>query len=175
MNATIRIALTGLFLGLAGAVCGQEAASPRALKSQLASGDGFGARVTVNESPELASVLDRSDALGGPGVRVYRITIFSDNSQNGRERAAEAMSRFQSAFPGIPVDRSYENPDWKVSAGYCLTPDEAAALFGQVKKLFPGAIPRETVFSVYELRNAQAEAKAATEMPLETPSETPQE
>ncbi len=168
MKTTIRIALLGTFLGLTtGTVYGQQAVSPGALKSQMAYTDGFGARVIVDESPELDLLFDRTTDNGGR-IQVYRITIFSDNSQAGRERAAEAMSRFRSAFPGIPVNRSYESPDWKVIAGYCLTPDEAASLFGQVKTLFPSAILRETVVPVSELRAARNEAEMQAEMPAET-------
>jgi hypothetical protein len=171
---TIRIAfMICVLLSLTGTARGQGAPSPGALKSQLAYGDGYGARVIVDESPELTALLDRFTETGGQQVRVYRITIFSNNAQTGREQAAAAMSRFQSAFPGIPVERSYDNPNWKVFAGYCLTQDEAVALYGQVVALFGSATLSETTIPVSQLRLSRAQAQIEAGEPED--GTTPQE
>ncbi|MCD8072325.1 MAG: hypothetical protein LUE10_03975, partial [Alistipes sp.] len=58
-----------------------------------------------------------------------------------RANAYSAKARFENSFPGIPVDIKYDNPDWKVTAGYCLTNEEAIILLGRIKRQFPKAFP----------------------------------
>jgi len=159
----IRLTLTCLLLCLSGAVRAQSTETDR-----ITAPGGSGGRITIERSAELQALLDGAGQHASQ-VRLYRIVIYSDNVQSGRERAAAAMSRFRSAFPGVPVTRSYKSPYWEVTAGYCLTQDEAIALFGQVRTLFNSATLRETVVPLGELRGALAEA--ASQVPFEEQEE----
>ena len=153
----IYITLSLAFLCLTGNTYAQSmASSPGELKAQLSQSDGgTGSRVTVTESPELAQILNRTERNTGE-IEVFRINIFSDNTQQGREKARQALNRFESAFPGVPARQFYVNPDWKVEVGNCLTQDEAAKLFGQVKALFSSAIVRTVRIPFSEFQRASS-------------------
>lgn len=102
-----------------------------------------GAKVNVNASASLSGMLNRPKSIDGKMVEGYRVYIFLDNSQNAREKGQQSMSKFRAAFPDIPVEISYENPYWKVSAGNCLSKDEAMIVFGRVKSQFTSAYIRK--------------------------------
>lgn len=170
---TIRLVLICALLCVSGAARAQSTETDR-----ITAPDSYGGgRITIERSPELQALLDGGGQQARQ-VRLYRVVIYSDNVQSGRERAAGAMSRFRSAFPGVPVTRSYKSPYWEVAAGYCLTQDEAIALFGQVRTLFGSATLRETVVPLAELRAARAEAgrelpTASDETGVEPPTDRP--
>ncbi len=69
----------------------------------------------------------------------YRIGIFFDNGQEARQKATEAKVLFTANFPTQPVYMVYESPYYKVSAGNCLTEEEAIMLFERIRKVFPNA------------------------------------
>ena len=46
---------------------------------------------------------------------------------------------FEEAFPEVKVYLSYENPYFKVSAGNCVTSEEAIVLLGKIRTRFPEA------------------------------------
>ena len=72
-------------------------------------------------------------------IRGYRVRIFFDNGQHARAQANEIIERFKESFPEIPVTMSYENPYFKVTAGNCLSSEEAIILWGRVKSMFDKA------------------------------------
>ena len=53
--------------------------------------------------------------------------------------ALAAKQTFETAFPDIPVYLVYENPYFKVSAGNCVTSEEAIVLLGKIRSQFPEA------------------------------------
>ena len=69
----------------------------------------------------------------------YRIGIFFDNGAEARANALAAKQTFETAFPDIPVYLVYENPYFKVSAGNCVTSEEAIVLLGKIRSQFPEA------------------------------------
>ena len=69
----------------------------------------------------------------------YRIGIFFDNGAEARANALAAKQTFRTAFPDIPVYLVYENPYFKVSAGNCVTSEEAIVLLGKIRSQFPEA------------------------------------
>ena len=102
-------------------------------------------QVIVNEHGD-ATVAVRSTQVHPTGekVRGYRVRIFFDNSQNARSLAQDVKKRFEEAFPDIPAYMVYENPNFKVSVGNCLTKEEAIILEAKVKPAF------ETAFLIVE-------------------------
>ena len=69
----------------------------------------------------------------------YRIGIFFDNGAEPGQCVA-AKQTFETAFPDIPVYLVYENPYFKVSAGNCVTSEEAIVLLGKIRSQFPELI-----------------------------------
>ncbi|MCC8034407.1 MAG: hypothetical protein LIO77_00535 [Rikenellaceae bacterium] len=133
------LALAAFFLA-AGSLASQDVGS---VLRRLAAADGpGGASITVTEKGEAASIVRMASSARRSGkVNGYRIRIFFDNKQTARASAYSAKARFENLFPGIPVDIKYDNPDWKVTAGYCLTNEEAIILLGRIKRQFPKAFP----------------------------------
>ncbi len=71
-------------------------------------------------------------------VMGYRVGFFFDNSQEARENATKAKEKFEQHF-SVPVYMVYDSPYYKVSAGDCLTEDEALVLFEHIRPIFPNA------------------------------------
>ena len=70
----------------------------------------------------------------------YRVRIFFDNKQDSRGASEAAMGRFQTAYPGYGVYRSFASPFFKVTAGDFRTKSEAMQMLQTVKADFPTAI-----------------------------------
>ncbi len=100
-----------------------------------------GSTVRIIEHGDAASVLARSLRPAEGGVPGYRIRIFFDNGQNARTEAVDAVARFRSAYPDVPVYMSYENPYFMVTAGNCMNIEEALILWGRIKNTFVKAYP----------------------------------
>ena len=111
-----------------------------------------GATVVVNEQGDASSaVASATTQTQRSNVRGFRVGIFYDNSQDARERAAEAEQLFRASFPSIPVYKDYRNPYFIVTVGNCLTQEESTILWGRVKNLFPKAHISRTEFPITEL------------------------
>ena len=83
--------------------------------------------------------LGRISSLGHPTeVMGYRVGFFFDNSQSARKNAKEAKDKFEQHFD-VPVYMVYDSPYYKVSAGDCLSEDEALVLFERIRPIFPNA------------------------------------
>lgn len=97
-----------------------------------------GARVVAREdSPSRRAT--SFDAPRQERVAGFRVCIFVDNSQSARSAATATQSQVVELFPSVPVYVSYPNPDWKVTAGDCLTRAEATVLLGRLRPVFPKA------------------------------------
>lgn len=97
-----------------------------------------GARVTAAEYGDAAEAVARAER--NPTrltFRGYRICIFLDNGQNARAEAMRAKTLFEETFPDTKVYLAYDNPYWRVTAGNCLTAEEAILLRGKVLSTFP--------------------------------------
>lgn len=78
------------------------------------------------------------------GIIGYRILIFKDGSQNSKEKAFEAKSRFLTNFRGYDVYYIYEQPESKLFVGDFRTKSDANKLKVEVEKFFRNAIVIET-------------------------------
>ncbi len=138
MKRLLTLFLGALWLLLAGSF-DASAQTIDAFRQRLASSEG-GATVEVVEHDGAATVVAQADR-GGERLRIngYRIGIFFDNKAGARERAMEARNTFSEAFPDVKVYMVYENPYFKVTAGNCLTSEEAIVLMGRIRTLFPEA------------------------------------
>ncbi|MBR5136234.1 MAG: hypothetical protein IKU92_04220 [Rikenellaceae bacterium] len=111
-----------------------------------------GATVVVKEQGDASLAVESATTqTQRSNVRGYRVGIFYDNSQDARERAAEAEQLFRASFPSIPVYKDYRNPYFIVTVGNCLTQEEATILWGRVKNIFPKAHISRTEFPIAEL------------------------
>lgn len=119
-------------------------------------------QLKVQKSESAEKALTQIDNIRQPStVMGYRIGIFFDNGQDARGKANEAKGLFTSNFPTQPVYMVYESPYYKVSAGNCLTEEEAIMLFENIRKVFPNAfVMREKMdlsdFTQIELPEAPA-------------------
>ena len=122
------------------------------LKVALGGIEGEG-KVKIAESEVLSKILKREIIRDGSlQIAISRISIFFDNSQNARAGAVETLEKFKELFPEIPASMTHENPYFKVSAGFCISNEEALILLNRLRKEFPKAfIVRERV-SVDELK-----------------------
>lgn len=87
------------------------------------------------------------------GMTGYRILIFKDGSQNSKQKAFEAKSRFLSSFRGYEVYYIYEQPESKLFVGDFRTRSEANRLKVEVEKVFRNAIVIETKINFPNLEN----------------------
>ena len=98
------------------------------------------ARINIVEHGLAGQAIARiNDQHHATKMRGYKVRIFFDNGQNARTQANAILSRFKESFPEIPVNLSYENPYFKVTAGNCLSSEEAIILWGRIKNQFDKA------------------------------------
>ena len=109
------------------------------VNSSLAGKNIFGI-VNVHQSQSIANAMsskierNRSKKMAG-----YRVRIFFDNKQNARSASEAAMGRFQAAYPGHGVYRSFASPYFKVTVGDFRTKSEAMQMMRRIKADFPSA------------------------------------
>ncbi|MFR9594059.1 MAG: hypothetical protein SNI57_05865 [Rikenellaceae bacterium] len=109
-------------------------------KDNLSTPSESGSSVTITESYSAQSALRRIAATPKKsGFLGYRIGIFFDNSPTARAKADAAKELFESRFPAEEVYMVYENPYFKVSAGNCVTQEEAVILLDRIQRVFPKA------------------------------------
>ncbi len=117
-----------------------QAQNLNVFKNELTSTSGSEATVVVNESPEAQSALSQiKNQSSKNGFLGYRIGIFFDNSPTARAKADATKELFIENFPDEEVFMIYENPYFKVSAGNCVTQEEAVILLDKIQKIFPKA------------------------------------
>lgn len=105
--------------------------------------------VETEHSDEAAAVVDALSAPSSVGTRFqgYRLGIYSDNGPDAQETSLAAKTTFESNFPDINVYWVYDNPYFKVTAGDCLTEEEAVMLLARVSTLFPKAYVMRAMMS----------------------------
>lgn len=101
---------------------------------------GSTARVIVTETPDAAAAVARSASRRDEaGFNGYRVGIYSGNDSHAQENSLAAKEIFENEFPDINVYWVYDNPYFKVTAGDCLTEEEAVMLLARVRRHFPKA------------------------------------
>lgn len=148
--------LTLLLLLLVAGAPALRAQSLASFKERLAQTE-----TTADQIPARVQVLEWGDA--GAAVRMRRnrrdasafgviASAFSSTTANhARSRAVAARAAFEEAFPDVRVYMVYENPYFKVTAGNCVTSEEAIVLLGRVRSRFPGAYLMREEMSVADL------------------------
>lgn len=142
-----------IFLLALGCAPGLQAQSLDAFKEHLAapvpSTTSGSAQVTITEYGDAARAV-ASASQNNPRLRLkgYRVCIFFDNGQDARAKANAAMAQFESAFPGVKAYLFYENPYFKVTAGNCVTAEEAIILMERLRGTFPKAFLKSEDLSV---------------------------
>ena len=103
--------------------------------------------VDVHQSQAISDAMSRKiERNKDKRMTGYRVRIFFDNKQNARNASEAAMSRFQSAYPGHGVYRSFASPYFKVTVGDFRTKSEAMQMMRRIKADFPSAfVVRENI------------------------------
>ena len=96
------------------------------------------AQVTVTEVADAARAGQRLYFEG-----FHRVCVFSDNGPAARDGAFAAKALFEETYPDVKVYVDYEIPYFIVSAGNCLTKEEAIMLKGRVSATFPKAFLKQ--------------------------------
>ena len=128
-----------LLLSLAAATAA-EAQSLEAFKQRLVEPDS-GARVEIHEAPDAAAAFSAASRSAAEKRHSgWRINLYTSNGQNARFEAEEVKKSFEESFPGVSVDMVYDIPYFKVSAGRCVTSEEAIMLLERVRAKFPESL-----------------------------------
>ena len=103
--------------------------------------------VNVHQSQAISDAMSRKiERNKDKRMTGYRVRIFFDNKQNARSASEAAMGRFQSAYPGHGVYRSFASPYFKVTVGDFRTKSEAMQMMRRIKADFPSAfVVRENI------------------------------
>lgn len=97
--------------------------------------------VSVHQSQAISNAMaNKIEKNKSKKMTGYRIRIFFDNKQDSRGASEAAMGRFQTAYPGYGVYRSFASPFFKVTAGDFRTKSEAMQMLQNVRVDFPSAI-----------------------------------
>lgn len=130
-----------LFISLTMAFCGvARAQSIESFKARLAQPATDGATVVAVEHGTAAEVVQQHNRPARTlRIEGYRIRVFFDNGADARAKASAVKRTFESAFPGMQADLTYENPYFEVSAGKYATPEEAIVALDRIQSRFPEA------------------------------------
>ena len=146
------ICTLALFAGFPPVVAQSLAAFRERLAQTETSGEQAEARVEVCEWGDAAAAVQEATREAGRfRFQGYRVGIFFDNGEHARAKAVAARAAFEEAFPDVRVYMVYENPYFKVSAGDCVTSEEAIVLLGRIKTRFPGAYLMREQMNVADL------------------------
>ncbi|MFR9620621.1 MAG: hypothetical protein SNH63_05300 [Rikenellaceae bacterium] len=99
------------------------------------------------------------------GVMGYRVGLFFDNGAAARSKAAAAVALCDSLYADVLTTLSYDNPYFKVSAGYCTTLEEALMLLQRLQRSFPSAFlinERILPSHIVEVRNRERDCGDGT-------------
>ncbi len=98
------------------------------------------AEVTIREDDSARLALtELSSREVDNSIEGYRVGVFFDNSATARAKAMEVVDKCEKLFADIPTTMSYDNPYFKVSAGYCIDSEEAIMMLNRIQKHFPKA------------------------------------
>lgn len=113
---------------------------------------GDGVSVVVNERGDAAvAVEEASREHARLRFKGYRVCVFFDNGQDARVGAEAARQLFATTYPDTPVYIAYNSPYFTVTAGDCVTAEEAIILMGRVKATFPKAFLKNEELTVADL------------------------
>ena len=148
-----------LLLSLAAATAA-EAQSLEAFKQRLVEPDS-GARVEIHEAPDAAAAFSAASRSAAEKRHSgWRINLYPSNGQIARFEAEEVKKSFEESFPGVSVDMVYDIPYFKVSAGRCVTSEEAIMLLERVRAKFPKAFLMRETLTAADLLEENPEAAA---------------
>ncbi len=151
-----RIVLFLIVACVAQVVSAQDAGPMASLRRELARTEfdspSRGARIEIVVTGDAAPAVRMADTGGGrTSVTAYGVRLLSDSSQDGRANARAAMERFESMYPNIGAEMSYEIPAFWVTAGHFVDRLDAVALCGKVQAQFPRAFVVSMEVSVAEI------------------------
>ncbi len=74
------------------------------------------------------------------GVSGYRILVFAEGGQQGRDRMYEIRADFVSYFPDLTYYESLDNLQWKFKVGDYRSKEDAFKIFCEIKAKYKDAI-----------------------------------
>lgn len=159
-----KLAIATLLVGVATSLSAQTLNDYRKKLEFGGSGDPFNrAQITIREDNSARIALtELASQSGERAIEGYRIGVFFDNGASARANAKEVLEQFEKYFSDIPVTMNYDNPYFKVSAGYCISSEEAVMMLDRIQKRFPKAyLMRENITpdNLRESREKELESK----------------
>ena len=148
MKISVKILLLPVVVCCSAVLAVQECAAQnieefrrRLAQSEVVGEGGATACVYVTESADAAAAVARSRTNSNDEVSFqgYRVGIYSGNDLKAQENSLMAKEKCEEQFPDINVYWVYDNPYFKVTAGDCLTEEEAVMLLARVRRCFPKA------------------------------------
>ncbi|MFI3248330.1 MAG: hypothetical protein R3Y39_04295 [Rikenellaceae bacterium] len=119
------------------------------------------AQVTIREDDSARIALTELESRDRvSSVEGYRIGIFFDNGATARAGAMEVVKQCEKLFPDIPTTMNYDNPYFKVSAGYCIDNEEAIMMLNRIQKHFPKAYLMREQITTEDLKAARDQERA---------------
>ncbi len=135
-----------IFIAVMIFACAQISAQTSDIYTRLNTADSINHNsVTINEEASIKNIAT-TNSTPTNSIRGYRVRIFFDNGQSARTLAQQVQEEFISLYPNIACNLIYENPYFKVTAGNCLSEEEAIMLWDKINKSFDKAfIIREDI------------------------------
>lgn len=72
---------------------------------------------------------------------VYRIEVFSDNTNQAKTHATARRRNMQNRFPQYPSTLEFESPFWRVKVGSFSNRSDAEAALAEIRNAFPSYAP----------------------------------
>lgn len=96
-------------------------------------------RVTLNSDRSATAALEKLESGAVREISGYRIGVFFSNRANGRAEANAVVEKCAELYSDIETSMVYDNPYFKVHAGFATTNEEAVMLLSRLQKSFPKA------------------------------------
>ncbi len=97
-------------------------------------------RVNLNSDRSAIAALDKLEVdVANREIIGYRIGVFFSNRSNGRAEANVVVAKCEELYEDIKTSLVYDNPYFKVHAGFATTNEEAVMLLSRLQKNFPKA------------------------------------
>jgi hypothetical protein len=92
-------------------------------------------KVTL-EGDDIKSIINENK-VAKKTLKGYRIRVFKDNTQTARNKAEDTKNNLEKAYPGLPVYRTHQSPNFQIEAGDFRTRDDAEKMLRILLPTYP--------------------------------------